>query len=54
MGGATLLHDVNLLEPGHWLRVSASGAKQIVRYWAPVALAPGDKPQISIADADDQ
>ena len=51
MGGDTLLHGIHLLEPGHWMRVSASGEKKIVRYWTPVALAPGDKPQISIDEA---
>jgi len=51
MGGTTLLHDVNLLEPGHCLHVSASGEKKISRYWAPVALAPGDKPQRSMEEA---
>jgi asparagine synthase (glutamine-hydrolysing) len=53
MGGATLLHDVNLLEPAHWIRVAPSGHKQIVRWWSPTALAPGDKPQLSMAEAAD-
>lgn len=43
LGDATLLHDVHLLEPGHWMRISASGERQTVRYWAPATLAPADK-----------
>ena len=51
MGGTTLLHGVNLLEPGHFLHVSASGEKKISRYWQPLALAPGDKPHRSMEEA---
>lgn len=53
MGGATLLHDVHLLEPGHWMRVAASGERQIARYWEPLALAPGDKPRRSLEESAD-
>lgn len=51
MGGATLLHDVNLLEPGHWIRVATSGERQIARYWEPVALSPDDKPRRTMEEA---
>ena len=51
MGSQTLLHDVNLLEPGHCLHVSASGEKKISRYWQPAAFAPGEKPQRSMEEA---
>ena len=54
MGGATLLHGVNLLEPGHWMRVAASGEKTSARYWSPAALSPGDKPQRSMDEAASQ
>lgn len=53
MGPATLLHDVNLLEPGHWLRVSASGEKSVVRYWEPAYLPAADKPNLSFDQASD-
>ncbi len=53
LGASTLLRGVHLLEPGHWIRVDASGAKRLVRYWAPALLAPEDKPKRSMAEAAD-
>lgn len=50
-GSVTLLQDVNLLEPGHCLRVSSTGSLKIWSYWQPLALAPGDKPQRSMEEA---
>lgn len=51
MGAATLLHDVHLLEPGHWMRVDPSGKRHTVPYWAPAAPSPADKSRESLDEA---
>ncbi len=45
LGTATLLHGVHLLEPGHWVRIDATGQRTERCYWSPPAIAPGDKPR---------
>lgn len=45
MGPLTLLHGVQMIEPGCWMRVLSSGDKQTGCYWLPPCPAPDEKPR---------
>jgi len=51
LGSETLLREIHLLEPGHWMRISRSGEKVRTRYWTPGCLTERDKPARSMEDA---
>lgn len=51
LGSETLLREIQLLEPGHWMRVSASGDKVVQCYWTPPCTAEGEKPVRSMESA---
>ena len=51
LGENTLLDGIHLLSPGHWLHIAADGQRQTGCYWSVPALAPGEKPERSLASA---
>jgi asparagine synthase (glutamine-hydrolysing) len=51
LGAQTLLHNVKLIEPGHWMRIQPSGEKQLHCYWTPPRIRPEDKPDDSFESA---
>ncbi len=51
LGQDTLLSGVHLLEPGHWMRIDASGGQHGGCYWAPSCPAPQDKSLLSLETA---
>lgn len=51
LGAETLLQEIHLLEPGHWMRISATGDRTVQRYWSPPCLATEDKPIRSMDSA---
>jgi asparagine synthase (glutamine-hydrolysing) len=51
MGDQTLWHGVRLLAPGHWMRIRASGEKQMHCYWAPPTLTAAEKSRQTLDEA---
>jgi len=51
LGENTLLDGIRLLSPGHWIRITAEGQRQTGCYWSAPCLAPGEKPERSLASA---
>lgn len=51
LGADTLFSGVQLLEPGHWLKVAATGIRQSACYWEPTCCPQADKPQQTMPEA---
>ncbi len=51
LGAATLLDGINLLEPGHWMRIAPSGERQSAAYWSAPCIPSGEKPVLTMEQA---
>jgi asparagine synthase (glutamine-hydrolysing) len=46
LGSRTLLKEIQLLDPGHFLIAQKNGSVEQRQYWTPTILAPADKPDL--------